>query len=183
MSRVTVPTRDQIPEASHAIYDQLQKSLGGRVPNMFSVLSNSPHALEGVVSLQRALARTLTARTRHLISLAVSQVNGCHYCLSVHTFTSTRSRMTPEEIMNGRRGLASDPKEHAAAAFAKKLVELRGKVSEDDIGSLRAVGYSDAEILEIISLSAQFLLTNFINNAFDMEIDFPPVDVALPVTG
>jgi uncharacterized peroxidase-related enzyme len=179
MSRVVIPTREQIPEASHAIYDQLHKALGGRVPNMFSVLSGSSNALEGVVGLQRSLAKTLNARTRHLISLAVSQVNGCQYCLSAHTYTSGLSKMTPEEIELGRRGAANDPKENAAASFAKKLVELRGKVSIDDLDALRAAGYKEAEIVEIISLSAQFLLTNFINNALDIDIDFPVVDVEL----
>lgn len=43
----------------------------------------------------------------------------------------------------------------------------------------RAAGYSDANIVEIIALSAQFILTNFINNVFDTEIDFPVVDVEI----
>lgn len=182
MSLIPVPTREQIPEASHAMYDQLQKTLGGRVPNMLSILALSPHALDGVRHLQVTLAKTLNARTRHLISLAVSQVNGCQYCLSAHTYTSGLSKMTSEEIVLGRQGKANDPKEHAAAAFAKKLVELRGKVPAEDVKGLRAAGYTDAQIVEIICLCAQFLLTNFINNAIDPEVDFPVVDVELSQT-
>jgi hypothetical protein len=41
--------------------------------------------------------------------------------------------------------------------------------------ALRAAGYSDAQIVEIISLSAQFLVTNFVNNAVDTTIDFPVI--------
>jgi uncharacterized peroxidase-related enzyme len=182
MSLIPVPTREEIPEASHAIYDQLKKTLGGRVPNMFSILSLSPNALDGVRHLQGSLAKTLNVRTRHLISLAVSQVNGCQYCLSAHTYTSGLSKMTPEEILLGRQGKAADPKEHAAVAFAKKLVELRGKVPAEDVIGLRSAGYTDAEIIEIISLCAQFLLTNFINNAIDPDVDFPAVDVELGAT-
>ncbi|WP_408241726.1 MULTISPECIES: carboxymuconolactone decarboxylase family protein [Paraburkholderia] len=33
-----------------------------------------------------------------------------------------------------------------------------------------------AGVLEIIALSAQYMLTNFVNNAVDTEIDFPVVD-------
>jgi alkylhydroperoxidase family enzyme len=55
-------------------------------------------------------------------------------------------------------------------------VETRGKMAAGDLDTVRAAGYSDANIVEIIALSAQFLLTNFVNNAFDTEIDFPVVD-------
>jgi alkylhydroperoxidase family enzyme len=40
-----------------------------------------------------------------------------------------------------------------------------------------AAGFSDANIVEIIALSAQYMLTNFVNNVFDTEIDFPVVDL------
>lgn len=178
MSRITLPTRDEVPEGSHEILDSFSKMLG-RIPNLIRLMSLSPVALTGVVGLQRTLSKALTARTRHQISLAVSQVNGCQYCLSAHTYTSGMSKMTPQEIKLARHGKANDPKEHAAADFAKKVTELRGKITDEDLAAVRAAGYSDAQIVEIIALSAQFLLTNFMNNAFEPEIDFPVVDLEL----
>lgn len=180
MSRIVPPNREQVPEGSHEILDSFTKTIG-RVPNLFRVLSLSPNALAGVVGLQRALSKTLNVRTRHQISLAVSQVSGCHYCLSAHVYTSGMSKMTPDEIHLARRGKATDPKEHAAADFARKVAETRGNVSSEDLEAVRGAGYSDAEIVEIIALSAQFMLTNFINNVFETEIDFPVVDAELPV--
>jgi alkylhydroperoxidase family enzyme len=53
----------------------------------------------------------------------------------------------------------------------------RGKVSDADLAMVRAAGFSDANIVEIIALSAQYMLTNFVNNVFDTEIDFPVVDL------
>ena len=49
-------------------------------------------------------------------------------------------------------------------------------VEAGDVHLSSAEAISDAQILEIVSLSAQFLLTNFINNAFDTDIDFPAVE-------
>jgi alkylhydroperoxidase family enzyme len=63
----------------------------------------------------------------------------------------------------------------AAALFAQKLIEARGKVSDADFAAVRAAGYSDAQIVDIIALSAQFLLTNFMNNAAETDLDFPAV--------
>ena len=58
-------------------------------------------------------------------------------------------------------------------------MRTRGKVADSDLDAVRAAGYTDANIVEIIALSAQFMLTNFINNVFDTEIDFPVVDVEI----
>ena len=45
---------------------------------------------------------------------------------------------------------------------------------------MRKAGWSDANIIEIIALTAQFLLTNFVNNAVQTPIDFPAVPIAKP---
>jgi alkylhydroperoxidase family enzyme len=52
-------------------------------------------------------------------------------------------------------------------------------VAEGDLAALRSVGYTDTNILEIIALAAQFMMTNLINNAFDTDVDFP----AIPAQG
>jgi alkylhydroperoxidase family enzyme len=72
-------------------------------------------------------------------------------------------------------GTSSDSKRDAAVRFAKKLLETRGKVTESDLDIVRQAGFTDANLVEIIALSVQFLFTNFINNVFDTPIDFPVV--------
>ena len=42
--------------------------------------------------------------------------------------------------------------------------------------AVRAAGWSDAQIIEMIALSVQFLYTNFVNNVFQTEIDFPAAE-------
>jgi uncharacterized peroxidase-related enzyme len=176
MSRITIPTRDDAPEASRPILDAFNKQLGF-TPNLFSVMSLSPNAITGWAGLQGALAKTLDAKTRDGIALAVSQVNACHYCLSAHSHVAaTFAKLDEEEIALNRQGRSKDPKKDAAVGFAKKLIELRGAVSEADLNAVRQAGFTDANVIEMIALSAQFLLTNFVNNVFDTPIDFPIVN-------
>lgn len=172
MTRIQIPTRDQAPEGSRAILDGFQ-SMIGMVPNVISVLSISPNVLTGFTDLQRNLGKTLTLRTRDQIALTVSQVNNCSYCLAAHTFFATQggAKLTPQEIQAARQGETVDPKEGAAVRFAKNVVELRGKVGAADIEAVKAAGYTDAQVLEIVALSVQFLLTNFVNNVFDTTPD------------
>ena len=40
-----------------------------------------------------------------------------------------------------------------------------------DYANVKNAGFTDAQILEIVSLSVQFLFTNFVNNVFDTQSD------------
>jgi uncharacterized peroxidase-related enzyme len=176
MTRIALPANDAIPAASQPVIDAMTKQLK-MTPNLFRIMALSPNALNGWAALQGALAKTLDAKLRDGIALAVSQVNGCQYCLSAHSYVaSNMAHIDDDEIRLNRLGKSHTPKTAAAVAFAKTLMETRGKVSENDLRAVREAGFSEANIVEIIALAAQFMLTNFVNNAFDTEVDFPVVE-------
>ena len=139
-------------------------------------MSISPDVLAGFVGLQSSLAKTLDIKTRDAIALAVSEVNGCGYCIAAHSYVATNfARMSPEEIALNRRGGSHDIKHAAATNFAQHLMTTRGKVSDADLQAVRDAGYSNAQVIEMVALSAQFLLTNFINHVAQTDIDFPAI--------
>jgi uncharacterized peroxidase-related enzyme len=180
MSRITIPDRDEAPAESQPILDNVHKTLGF-VPNLQRLMSISPNALAGWASLMGSLAKTLDVKTRDGLALAVSEADRCDYCLAAHSYVSTNLAKIPlEEIALNRVGRSSDPKRQAAVAFAKALIEKRGKVSDEDFAAVKTAGWTDANIVEMIALSAQFLLTNFMNNAIQTPIDFPRVEPARP---
>ena len=103
-------------------------------------------------------------------------MNGCNYCLTVHSFTAEHMAKLPaDEIILARKGHASDPKRDAAVQFARKVIETRGKVRDADLKAVRDAGYTDANVMEIVALVAMYSLTNLLNNVFDPEKDFPAV--------
>ena len=56
------------------------------------------------------------------------------------------------------------------------LSNSRGSVAAGEVEKVRAAGYSDAEILEIIAHVALNTFTNYVNEALGTEIDFPRID-------
>jgi alkylhydroperoxidase family enzyme len=48
-------------------------------------------------------------------------------------------------------------------------------VSDADFAELRAAGFTDAEVVEVIAHVALNLFTNYVNIAFDVPVDFPAV--------
>ncbi|MCE9520906.1 MAG: carboxymuconolactone decarboxylase family protein [Alphaproteobacteria bacterium] len=175
MSRLTIPTRDEAPAASQPLLDAVGKQLGV-IPNLFRLVGLSPAALEGYLGFNTALGKTLDVKTRERIALTVAQVNGCDYCLSAHSYLATNlAKLDVAEIALNRKGHSNDAKADAAVIFAQKVATARGKVSDADIVAVKAAGFTDAQVVEIVANVALNVLTNFVNNVADTAIDFPVV--------
>lgn len=178
MTRIHTPSSiETSPDASQPVLTAVQKQLGF-APNLFRVVGNSPAALAGYVGLSGALAKgTLDARTRERIALAVAELNGCGYCLSAHTYLGKHAaKLDDAEIAANREGGSTDAKADAAVRFAVKVAQERGHVDDADVQAVRAAGYDDAQVIEIVVHVALNTLTNYVNEVAGTEIDFPVVD-------
>ena len=175
MSRLAIPAREDAPAKSKPLLDAVEKQLGV-VPNLFRLVSSSPAALEGYLGLNGPLGRTLDAKTRERIALAVAQSNGCDYCLSAHTYLGLNlAKIDNAEIALNRAGHSGDAKADAAVVFARKVLDARGRVSDADIAAVRLAGFSEPQVIEIVASVALNVLTNYINNVAQTDIDFPVV--------
>jgi uncharacterized peroxidase-related enzyme len=173
MSRISIPTLESVPAASKPLLDGVYKKLGV-VPNMFRVAALSPAALEGFLGLNGALSRTLDVRTRERIAIAVAETNGCDYCLSAHTYLGLNlAKITAEDAALAREGSSTDAKAAAAVRFAVQVAKTRGGVSDADIAAVKAGGFGEAQIVEIVGLVAENVFTNLLNKVAQTDIDFP----------
>lgn len=177
MSRIPTPASiDAAPAAAQPHLQAVKQSLGS-VPNLFRLTANSPAALEGFLGLSGALGKgALDPATRERIALAVANINGCTYCNSAHTYLAKNvARLSDEELAANRAGTSRDARADAAVRFAAKVTHQRGQVSEEDLQTVRDAGYSDAELVEIVAHVALNTLTNYVNEVFATEVDFPRV--------
>jgi uncharacterized peroxidase-related enzyme len=177
MSRIpTPPSIAASPAASQPLLQAVEKQLGS-VPNLFRLVANSPAALEGYLGMMGALAKgALPAATRERIALAVAEVNGCDYCLAAHAYLGKNlARLDDAEIAANRAGTSGDAKADAAVRFAVQVARERGHVGDAALQGVRAAGWSDAQVIEIVQHVALNTWTNYINEVAGTEIDFPAV--------
>lgn len=179
MPRIPVPaTIDAAPEATRPLLEAVKAKVGF-APNLYKLISASPAGLEGTLSLSGALGKgALDAQTRERIALAVANVNGCDYCNAAHTAIGAMVKLDAAEIEANRKGRSTDPKADAAVVFARQVTLGRGEVSEADIAAVRAAGYGDAELVEIVLNVALNVLTNYVNEVFKTPVDFPATEPA-----
>ncbi|MFL6656750.1 MAG: carboxymuconolactone decarboxylase family protein [Massilia sp.] len=151
MNRLAIPTVATSPAASQPLLDAVHKQLGV-IPNLMKMVGNSPAALEGYLSLNGALAKgVLNVQLRERIALATAQANGCDYCLAAHSYLATNlAKVDAAELAAARLAHSADAKADAALQFAAQVLASRGHVSTDDLGAVRAAGFDDAAVVEIV---------------------------------
>ena len=138
-------------------------------------MSIRPNALGGWAGLMGSLSKILYVKTRDGIALAVSQANGCDDCLAAHSYVSANlAKPLRGEIALNRQGRSGNPKLRWRSRRPFHRGARRGVRRPVRGGQRRRV---DAH-LEMIALTAQFLLTNLMNNALQTPIDFPEVSPA-----
>jgi uncharacterized peroxidase-related enzyme len=176
MSRLSIPTADQTAQATQPLLAAVKQQLGV-VPNLMKLLGHSPAALEGYLSLNGALAKgKLDAQLRERMALAVAEFNGCDYCLAAHDYLGRNLvKLSDGEIHAAREGHSENSRADAALQFALHVAEQRGHVTDTDLARLRGAGFDEASTIEIVVNVALNVLTNYMNNVAQTEIDFPRV--------
>jgi uncharacterized peroxidase-related enzyme len=173
MSRLTIPTLANAPEASRPALEGLKQALG-TVPNLFAVIGNSPAALNGYMAFTGSLEKgSLSGREIELINLFVSQLNGCAYCVAAHGTLSKRFDLTANDISGARAGVGRSERENALLALAGRITHQAGAQAGGEIERARAAGISDAQIVEVAAHVASKLFTNALGILGQVPVDLP----------
>ena len=175
MSRINLVTPTQANDEQKALYEAITSQLG-MVPNFLKIFANSPTALKAFLGLHGIASEgSLDNLTKERIALALAEQNSCQYCVSAHTAIGSKAGLTGAEMEANRAGSSHDAKASIAVKFAKALAEHNGQVTTSEIEEVRAVGYSESDIVEIITHVGMNVMTNILGKASRVEIDFPKV--------
>lgn len=177
MSRIPAITDEQANAEQQEIFKAIQQKLG-LVPNFLRVFAQSTDALQAFLGLHHiAQHGSLDAVTRERIALTLAQKNECEYCLSAHTAIGRKTGLNANEIQANRSGDSQDAKAAVAVKFARSLVDNMGEITTAELLQMRNAGFSDAEIVEVITHTGMNILTNILGKASRVDIDFPKVEL------
>ena len=174
MPRLNVVKPEQATGQTKELYDAIKRAVGG-VPNIYQGVGNSAPALEGVLHIGEVLRKgQLTTAEIEAVKLVVSEAYGCTYCLAAHTLLGKKAGLTQEQTISIRRGASPDPKVGALVKFVNAAIQPKGRISDEDLHAVKAAGYNDAQITEILLVVAQTVFTNLFNRVHQTPLDFPP---------
>lgn len=175
MARIQ-PVQQNTADANTVELLQSVENKMGKVINILGTMAHSSAVLKSFLGFSQSLSEgNLPIPVRERIALAIGEATGCNYCVAAHTFLAQKAGLADKEILDARRGTASDEKVAVALDLALKIVKTQGYVNDEDIERARGMGYSDGDICEIVATVALNLFTNYFNHVADTDIDFPAV--------
>ena len=133
-----------------------------RVPRLFIAVA----ALYGALDRRRS---PLDPVLRSLVTVRVSQINGCRFCVDINSATLIErawSHGKLEGLDDWRRSDQLDPKEKAALEFAEAMTDSNRRVTDETVERLRAF-FDDDAIVELTGLIAFQNLSSKFNSALD----------------
>jgi len=147
----------------------------GRASNMVRTMAHAPAVLRGYQELARALKKgELSVKLREEIALAIAAQTGCEYCQAAHVRAAAAAGLSSAEIAGALDGRSDDAADDAALEVARLAARDPHAVSDGDLDRLRALGFTDGEIAEILGHVALNLFTNVFTIVARTEVDPAP---------
>lgn len=173
MKTFQVPTREQVTPGAQGVFDHVQSDFG-MVPNLFATIGYSENALTSYLAFQQAQTKgSFNAKEREAVFLAVSQVNGCQYCLAAHTAVGKMSGFSEDETVQLRAGTHPNRKLTVTTRLAAGITRHHGRPEPQLLEDFFALGYGEKELIDLVALVADKTFANYVHNLTQVPVDFP----------
>jgi AhpD family alkylhydroperoxidase len=136
----------------------------GEVGVMVRTMANSPAVLGGYLQLSRSMKRAkLDRRISERISIAVQVRQGCEICLASHIDAARSLGLDEDEISLARTASSADPRVATIVEFGAQVYADPSAITPGQVDALRAHGFGDREIADVVGVVALNVLTGAFN--------------------
>lgn len=158
-------TPDTAPAGSAEVLKGVQEKMGF-VPNLFAHIAESPTATKAYAQLSELLGESsLSPQELQITLLTTSVENRCHFCVAAHTAGGTKAKVSQETLDAIRSESNPDEaKDAALVQFVRRVVRDRGWVPESEVKAFVDAGFSEAQVLDVITAVALKTLSNYSNH-------------------
>jgi len=153
----TVPPDDASGEVK-AMYDK-DLAAQGYVANHTQAFSARPDVLQGWLALKDAITSGMDPRLYELATVAAATAIRSSYCSLVHGNILATGYYPAEQVVSiagdgDEAAAALDAVDAAVVRFARKVAEEAEQITPEDVGELRRLGFSDADVFNVILAAA-----------------------------
>jgi uncharacterized peroxidase-related enzyme len=139
-----------------AMYDQ-DLAAQGYIANFTRAFSLRPEVLQGWQALKNSITSGMDPRLYELVTVATATAIRSSYCSLVHGQILAANYYPAEKVVDIAADDVGDGLDAADAAvirFARKVAVEAEKVTQEDVDELRDLGFSDADVFNVILAAA-----------------------------
>jgi len=175
MARVALLNPDTATGKARDMFERV-KSYYRMVPALQKGLGYLPETTDALWTLSQATVGEGNIREelkRVFFAVTACEVE-CQYCTAAHMMALRGKHWTTEEcveVIDGKPSPRLTDKENAAVNFARVVGRRPAAVTDEMVDELRAVGWTDAEIVEIVASVALMRYTSTVAVALDVPLE------------
>ena len=176
MPRVEPLDRADLPE-HEATFASVERALGV-LPNSTLTMARWPELMEAFARLNAVVMgeRRVSGVLKQMVAAMVSSAAGCSYC-QAHTSHVAEKRGAEQEKLAALYEFETSPlfdeAERAALRVAHGAGCVPNAVTDEDMAELRR-HFSDAEVVELVAVMANFGFLNRWNDTMATELERSP---------
>jgi uncharacterized peroxidase-related enzyme len=146
------------------------------VPGLQKGLAYLPETTDNLWSLSLSTVREGNIRSelkRVFFAVTAYEVE-CEYCTAAHMLALLGKQWTRDEcveVLEGKPSPRLSDKENAAVNFARVVGRRPAAVTDGMVDELRAFGWTDAEVVEIVASVALMRYTSTVASALDVPLE------------
>ncbi|OFW61989.1 MAG: hypothetical protein A2Y74_08225 [Actinobacteria bacterium RBG_13_63_9] len=181
MARVTLLDPNTVTGKAKDMFERVKRYYG-MVPALQKGLAYLPQTTDALWSLSQATVQegSIREELKRVFFAVTSREVECQYCTAAHMLALRVKGWTVEEcveVIDGKPSRRLTDKENAAVDFARTVGRRPAAVTDDLVDKLRAVGWTDPEIVEIVASVALMRYTSTIAVALDVPLEKAMVDL------
>lgn len=174
MSTFPIHTLETAPEKSKPLLENSLKSFG-MIPGLHGALAEAPGLLQAYQLLHKLFTESsFDNEEQTVVWQTINVEHECHYCVPAHTAIAHMAKVDPA-ITEALRNNTTLPtgKLQALHEFTLLMVRNRGRVSEQELETFYAAGYTQRQVLDIILGISQKVISNYTNHVAQTPVDAP----------
>ena len=154
-------------------YDKILATRG-HVPEIRAVMAGEPLTVEGFAYFypdNNYACRSIDRRLSEMIATVVAVANGSTFGSTAHG--RQLARLTGDEgfaqaLVRDYKSAGLSEKERALLDYAWKLSKTPGEMTEEDLGKLRSLGWTNPQIVATVHVAGFFAYMNRVAEAFGL---------------
>ena len=173
-SEYTIHDEQSAPEKAKSLLKSSKEDFG-MIPNLHGIMAEAPTLLEGYQKLH-ALAQDTSFNKEELTVVwqTVNVEHECHYCVPAHTGIA-KNMGVDDALIEALRNdeTLSDNKLNVLKNAVLSIIRNRGRIDDDSLSEFFNVGYDRQQLLEIVLILSQKVMSNYTNHLANTPVDEP----------
>ena len=172
MAHIALPEFEEMDPQIQEIARPILEKTGqlGEIFKLLAIRKDIYFATDGMIQGYLLNETELSYDVKESIALLISKENGCKMCVDVHRSIAKMLGMSEErieEVLEGIDAIHTTDAEKELLRFCVKASKKENyKILKEEIDHLKALGYSDTQLIEAVAIVGYFNYINTLSNVF-----------------